>query len=124
MSKKKRYPDKLPFKFMGFNWEVKFIDIETENFGITDTDAKTVHIYYKNKNDEAVIETLLHELEHVILFDMAESIFHYDSEKVHDKEENLIRLVSPRTFHFIRDNVPLIEFILKRIKELNNVRRK
>ncbi len=117
IAKKRKYPESLNFDFMGFVWQIKFLDIETENFGITDCDEKVVHIYYKNKTHQNVIECLIHELEHVVLFDMAESIFHYDGEKIADKEENAVRLTSPRLFHLIKDNIDLFEFLLKQIKE-------
>jgi hypothetical protein len=115
---KLRYPEEIPFRLSGFDWIIKFIDIETENFGITDTDKKIIHIYYRDKDDQNVLETLLHELAHATLFDLGTAIFHFDSDKAYDKEENLILLTSPRIFAIIRDNPKLAEFILKRIKEL------
>jgi len=115
---KKRYPETLDFHFLGFDWEIKFIDIEATDFGETDPDQKEVRIYYKNRSNQNVIETLIHELEHVVMFELAESVFHYDAEKAHQKEENLIRLTSPRLFAILRDNIHLMDFIVKRIKEL------
>ena len=118
MSIKLKYPENLPFKLLGFDWQIKFLNIETENFGITDTDKKIVHIYYKGKDDQNVIETLIHELCHVIMFELADSVFKHESEKPYDLEENMIRLASPRVFSLLRDNVELMDFIVKRIKKL------
>jgi len=114
----KKYPESLPFKLLGFDWEIKFLNIETENFGITDTDKKIVHIYYKNKTPQNVIESLIHELHHVVLFEMADSIFKHEAEKSCDLEENMVRLTSPRVFSLMRDNIELMEFIVKKIKAL------
>ena len=114
------YPSCLPFRFMGFDWSIKFIDIEASDFGETDSDKKEVRIYYKNRSAQNVIETLIHELGHVILFEIGNSVFHYEIEKVYDKEENLIRLTSPRVLSLIRDNSKLINFIIKKIKELDS----
>lgn len=118
MSNNIKYPETMPFRFSGFDWQIKFLDIETENFGITDTDKKIVHIYYRGKDDQNVIETLIHELSHVVMFELADSIFKHESEKSCDLEENMIRLTSPRVFALLRDNVELMEFIVKRIKKL------
>lgn len=115
-----KYPNSLPFRFMGFNWNIKFIDIEGVDFGETDTDKKEVRIYYKNRTQQNVIETLIHELGHVIMFELANPVFHYEVEKVYDKEENLIRQTSPRVFSLLRDNHKLLSFIIKRIKELDS----
>ena len=50
--------------------------------------------FYKQDNEQVEKETLLHEILHVALEDKAEAIFNLD-EKVKNKEENLIRLLSP-----------------------------
>lgn len=116
--KSKRYPDELSFRFSGFDWTIKFLEIDTDRFGDTDTDSKEVKIYYKGKSDQNIIETLIHELVHVAVFDLADSIFHFDVDDVDKKEENLIRLTSPRIFAIMRDNPKLVDFIVKKIKEL------
>lgn len=115
---KPKYPESIPFHFMGFDWIIKFLDIETDNHGVTDVDAKIVHIYYKTQSDQNVLETLLHELMHVLMLDMADAVFKHDAEKPFDLEENMIRLTSPRLFSIIRDNPKLVDFIIKKIKEL------
>ena len=38
------YPSCLPFRFMGFDWSIKFIDIEASDFGETDSDKKEVRM--------------------------------------------------------------------------------
>tara|TARA_R110000765_G_scaffold95559_1_gene179869 strand:- start:86 stop:451 length:366 start_codon:yes stop_codon:yes gene_type:complete len=118
-TKKPRYPTSIPFHHMGFDWEIKFIDIEATDFGETDSDQKEVRIYYRNRTDQNVIETLLHELFHVVMFELADSVFHFEKEKPYEKEENLTRLISPRVFAIIRGNPKLVDFVMKKIKELD-----
>ena len=115
---KRLYPEEIPFTFMGFEWKIKFINITGDCFGDSDTDSKEVRIYYKGRSKQNVLETLLHELMHVLVFDTSDSIFNYDHEKMDNKEENAIRLLSPRFFHLIKDNVKLIDFVVKEIKLL------
>jgi hypothetical protein len=105
---------------MGFDWVIKFIEIEGSDFGETDSDKKEIRIYYKNRSQQNIIETLIHELGHVIMFELANSVFHYEVEKLYDKEENLMRLTSPRVLSLLRDNHKLLNFIVKKIKELDS----
>lgn len=113
---KKQYPNEIPFVFMGFTWVVKFLNIAGDCYGDTDSDQKEVRIYYKDRSTENVCETLIHELHHVVLFDLSDSIFHFESDRVYNKEENLVRLLSPRVFHLIRSNKKLMSFIGKELK--------
>jgi hypothetical protein len=101
--------------FSGFEWKLMFLDIESENFGITSTDTKTIHIYTHGRDKQTILETLCHELHHMILFDLVDSIFHFDAEKLASKEENLVRLSSPRLFHFLKENKEFCRWLLKNI---------
>ncbi len=118
-AKKLRYPEEVPFRFMGFDWKIKFLDIETDNFGVTISDTKVVHIYYKNKGNQDVLDTVIHELMHVIMFDMNNAVFKHEVNSVEEMEENLVRLSSPRLFAMIRDNPELVEFIMEKMGELD-----
>ena len=53
------------------------------------------------------------------MFELNESIFNYETESLYKREENLIRLTSPRVFSILRDNIKLMDFIVKKIKELD-----
>ena len=82
-------------------------------YGKTDSHNKVVTIY-KCKNEEIVRETLLHELLHVVMEDKAEAVFNFESDtKSYDKEENLIRLISPVLMQLINDNPELWQFLSK-----------
>jgi hypothetical protein len=112
-----KYPKEVKFKFSGFDWSIKFIDLATEDFGETQLDKKQVVIYYKGHAHQEVTETLIHELMHVLMYDAADSIFQFDAESNHKKEENAIRLISPRLFSLLRDNPKLMKFITEMIEE-------
>jgi len=101
--------------FSGFEWKLKYLDIESENFGITNTDTKTIHIYTKDRDKQTNLETTLHELHHMVLFDLADAIFLHETEKVPVKEENAIRLTSPRLFQFVRENKEFCRWLLRNL---------
>ena len=113
-----KYPDKLEIKFSGFVWTIKFLDVIGESHGLTFPDDKIVQIFTKNKTDQNILETLTHELEHVVLFDLSQAIFGYDVENLGAKEENLVRLTSPRVFSIVRDNLDFMDWYIKAIKKL------
>ena len=99
----------------GFTWKLKFLDIESENFGLTFPDLKEIHIYYKGRSKQVVMDTVIHELEHMLMFDLADAIFLHDVEKVAAKEENLVRVINPRRVQFLRDNKELMKWILSQL---------
>ena len=105
------------FKCGCYNWQIYWSQEEAdEMYGKTDSSTKVVTIY-KCKNDEITRETLLHELLHVVMEDKAEAIFNFDSDsKNYDKEENLIRLISPVLMQLIMDNPELFDFLSKKSK--------
>lgn len=111
---------KKPTKFKSgcFNWKIYWSEEQADEiYGKADTHTKTVTIY-KHKNEEMLIETLLHELLHVVMEDKAEAIFNFDPDKKDfDKEENLIRLISPVLMQLINENPELIRFLSKNSKK-------
>ena len=102
------------FKAGCYNWQIYWSQEEAEEmYGKTDSHTKTVTIY-KCKNEEITRETLLHELLHVAMEDKAEAVFTFDPDKKeYDKEENLIRLISPVLMQIIVDNPELWQFLSK-----------
>ena len=102
------------FKSGCYTWKIYWGEEDAdEMYGKTDTSTKTVTIY-KCKNDEITRETLLHELLHVVMEDKAEAVFNFDPDKKeYDKEENLIRLISPVLMQLISENPELIRFLSK-----------
>jgi Zn-dependent peptidase ImmA (M78 family) len=101
------------FRVNGFNWEIKYVDIDHETFGETDKDKKIVYIYTKDRSDQINHETLVHELFHAVLDDLADVIFHLDYDKNSDKEEQAIRLVTPRIIQFMQNNKHIMKYILE-----------
>lgn len=106
-----------PTKFTSgcYTWSIYWSSEEAEEmYGKTDSHNKTVTIY-KCKNKEITRETLLHELLHVVMEDKAEAVFNFESDsKSYDKEENLIRLISPVLMQLINDNPELWEYLSER----------
>ena len=106
------------FKAGCYSWQIYWSQEEAEEmYGKTDSHNKVVTIY-KCKNDEILRETLLHELLHVVMEDKAEAVFNFDPDKKeYDKEENLIRLISPVLMQIINDNPELWQFLSKGSKK-------
>ena len=104
-------PKPTKFKSGYYTWKIKWSDEKAdEAFGKTCSSTKTVTIY-KQDNEQVEKETLLHEILHVALEDKAEAIFNLD-EKVENKEENLIRLLSPSLMNIL-ENKKLSNFLFK-----------
>ena len=103
------------FKAGYYTWTIHWSE-ETpdEAFGKTDTTQKRITMY-KMDNEEMERETLFHEILHVALDAMAEAIFGYELEKQDsDKEENLVRLLSPQLLHILTSNPKLASYVLGR----------
>tara|TARA_E500000305_G_C3820114_1_gene142480 strand:- start:118 stop:447 length:330 start_codon:yes stop_codon:yes gene_type:complete len=102
------------FKSGFYNWKIVWSKEKTDElFGKTDIITKTVTIY-KQDNEEIERETLFHELMHVVGEDKYDAIFSYEPEKKElDREENLIRLLSPSMMQMFSDNKDLSRFLFK-----------
>ena len=104
------------FKAGFYNWTIFWSDEPAGDcFGKTDTTIKTI-IIYKQENEQVEKETLLHEILHAALEDKCESIFNIEG-SVNEKEENLIRLLSPAIMQIITDNRQLCQFLFGRTNE-------
>ena len=103
------------FKAGYYTWTIYWSEEPPEEaFGKTDTTSKKITMY-KMDNEEIEKETLFHEILHVALDDTAEAIFGYELEKKDcDKEENLVRLLSPQLLSILTSNPKLASFILGR----------
>ena len=107
---------KKPTKFKSgfFTWKIVWAKEKAdEMFGKTCTVNKTITIY-AHENSEILRETLFHELLHVVGEDKYESIFNFEQEKKElDKEENLIRLLSPALMQVLCDNKDLSRYLFR-----------
>ena len=112
MATKRKTKRPTGFKANGFQWEIKFLDLDHDNFGETDKEKKIIYIYTKNHTEQIIVETLIHELCHAVIDDMADVIFHLDYDKNVDKEEQLIRLLTPRMFQFVQENGHVLKYII------------
>lgn len=98
------------FKLGIFDWEIKYIDIESDLHGDTDKDSKIIRIFTKGFNEQVIKDTLLHECLHVVFEDITESVFRMDA-KAEDVEEQMVRLLTPRVHSLFTDNEELREYI-------------
>ena len=105
-----------PLKFRSgfYTWKIVWSKEKTdEMFGKTEIANKTVTIY-KQDNEEIERETLFHEILHVVGEDKSDSIFSFEPEKKElDREENLIRLLSPALMQVLCDNKDLARYLFK-----------
>ena len=86
-------------------------------FGKTDIGSKTI-IIYKHDSLEIERETLFHELLHAALDDKIDAIFCFDNDrKIDDKEENLVRLLSPSLMQILSGNPKLQNYLFGRKHE-------
>lgn len=111
-TRKKRLKRPIKAKINGFTWKVEYVDLDHDNFGETDKSQKKIYIYTKGKSEQIVSETLLHEIGHAVMDDLADVIFHLDYDKNYDKEEQLIRLLCPRIFQFMQENPDFFHYWL------------
>lgn len=91
-----------------YTYKIRFSEQSTENHGVTDTDSKEIWINTKGTK-EMQRETLFHELLHVALEDCP--ALRIEEMKADDREEDIVRAISPRMMQFLCDNPSLQEFL-------------
>lgn len=80
----------------------------SENHGDTDLEKKLINLFF-NGNEEVLKETLLHEIEHILLEDIVKAT--KTIEDLDEREEAIIRLVNPRRMQVVQDNKVLFKWI-------------
>ena len=96
------------FKMGGFTWEVHFQPSDGESFGTTSVQKKAIFI--DNTHPMQIQrETLLHELLHACFEDCAPIRVEYVNPG--DREEDIVRYLSPRLFQALGENAWLRKFI-------------
>jgi hypothetical protein len=109
MTKKK--PERpTKFKLGTFNWTIKYLDIESDVHGETLTDSKEIHIITRNKTEQLMKDTLLHECLHVVLEDIVDTAVKID-DKPEVIEEHIVRLLTPRLHEMFTNNKELNAYI-------------
>lgn len=108
---KKRSKILKNFAHEGQKWTINFIDEEPNtDYGNTHHDANEINIWCKNMPDSLVKETLQHEILHIVLRDCM-NVMNALNVSAYDKEECLIRMISPRLFSIYKENPILREYI-------------
>ena len=106
---------KRPTKFVlgVFNWKINYLDVEHEAHGETLHDTREINIIIRNKSEQVIKDTLLHECLHVCMEDIVDT-----TSKIEDKafiiEEQIIRLFTPRLHSIFSDNPKLRDYIFKK----------
>jgi len=102
------------FKTGFYNWKIVWSEEPvSEMFGKTDEASKVITIY-KHINKEVERETLFHELLHAIGEDKFLSVFHFEPDKKEiDREELMVRLLSPVLMQTLSDNKDLTRYLFK-----------
>jgi Zn-dependent peptidase ImmA (M78 family) len=91
-----------------YTYTINFKRLSDENHGETDTNTKEMWINTRF-SDEIQRETLFHELLHVSLEDCPS--LRIEEMKAGDREEDIVRCISPRMVQYLADNDWLREFI-------------
>lgn len=92
-----------------FNYKIEVHGQDvSDNHGDTCLEKKKINLFF-NGNKEVLKETLQHEITHVLCEDIFKTI--KDIEDLSEKEEQFIRIFSPRMMQFVQDNPELSDFI-------------
>ncbi len=100
------------FKLGVFDWTIKYLDFECDDFGETYLSTKEIHIFLRKCINEQVLkDTLLHECMHAVLEDVVETTSKMSESKPEDVEEQIVRLVTPRLHELFTNNPELRDYI-------------
>jgi len=98
------------FNLGTFHWTIKYLDIESDCHGETLKDSREIHIIIRNKTEQVMKDTLLHECLHVVLEDIIEGAVKID-DKPDVIEEHIVRLLTPRLHELFTNNTELNKYI-------------
>lgn len=91
-----------------FTYKIYIKHLPDENHGQTDVNTKEIHINSRFSK-EIQRETLFHELLHVSLEDCPS--LRTEEMKAGDREEDIVRCISPRLLSYLSDNEWITDFI-------------
>jgi Zn-dependent peptidase ImmA (M78 family) len=107
MTKRKK-PSKC--KISPYSYTIKYVNMQGEDdHGKTLIDMKEIYLN-KDTIEQVQQETMLHECLHALLEDC--TALKNDYKDVDEREEDLIRYLSPRLLSFLRDNPSILKYIL------------
>ena len=110
MAKKKIINRPSSFEYENFIWKINYLNTENDDHGQTYSDLKIINIYIKNKDEQVIKDTLLHEVLHSCLENII-SIITKIPESSDDIEEHLVRLLTPRVHVVFSKNKELRDYI-------------
>jgi len=92
-----------------FTYSITAIDLDVDNkHGDTCFSRRAIRIDFKDP-DQNQKETLLHEVLHTLLEDCAPMKLNYKDPL--EREEDIIRFLSPRLLIWLRDNPEVLEYL-------------
>jgi hypothetical protein len=98
------------FLYYGGTWTINYFDRKTDCLGQTFSDKQMIDIFTVDIPEETIRETLQHELLHVVMCDVINTL-HGTTKSPSDIEEDIIRLVSPRLNALYKQNPHIIEYL-------------
>jgi hypothetical protein len=114
----------LSFTLDGFKWTLYLVDQVTDFHGETQKEQYRVIVNTRGMVDQSIRETIMHELLHCCFGDQAKLVFGQETDKVDEKEEELVRLLSPRLLNLFSNNPQLAEVVFGftsiKIKKIKN----
>ena len=111
MARKKTRPGRPTFfKIGSYRWTIEYLDVESDNHGLTYYDRREIQIYTRDRDEITIRDTLCHEILHVAFQDVF-SILAKIEDRVSEIEEHAIRLVTPRLMDIYQSNKELVNYI-------------
>ena len=98
-----------------FSYDLKIHEqaVNQGTHGDTCLEKKLINIF-NNGNSEVSRETLLHEILHPAFEDIVKALFpELKQEEADEREEQIIRLLSPRLMQIFRDNKKITKFLFE-----------
>jgi Zn-dependent peptidase ImmA (M78 family) len=106
---KSRFTKKVKIGY--FTWTVHFQPLDGDDHGSTSTTKKKIFID-TDQSEQNIKETLLHELLHACFLDCP--AFRLDYPNSDDREEDVIRHLSPALMQTLTDNKWILEYLYGR----------
>jgi len=92
-----------------FNYKIVYHRKLGQNLGEVDTNRKRIDIW-KHESNQALRDSILHEILHIIFEDLIENLEKMSCD-THDKEEFLIRIITPRLLQVLIENPEFVEWL-------------
>jgi len=110
MAKKIKRP--IQFEYENFTWKINYLNVEHDDHGETFTDTKIINIYTKNRNEQVILDSICHEINHLLLENIVPLLLTSNGSP-DDIEEHLVRLLTPRLHVLYSKNKELRNYVFQ-----------